>query len=336
MKKLLLLSLSILVLGSCTQDENFQTETARTTEDLTTMLPNRSLDDSERGTYSGVVVANDTKFHGKLYLNIGNNDSRNEAIVESNRGDRLVFGFTEKNGSVYSFAGTRGSFDVDVSDISLVNTSNVIIDNTEGQVRVRKETNGTKNMIILGTFDDSVIAGFTGTWDFMVDAGTAPFISEVVYTHTGGIMISDFAADMEIADAGCTVGGVTAPYHLVDGPNGIWDLIAVGQVLINENRRIQYDFNFSKGFLDFNTLAYTQGGGLFPIMHELLFGGAPTGTCYAYPAHGYYLVDDGVAYIAGGVITFDASIVPPPPAPLTSDQASQLPIAILSESLPEL
>ena len=344
MKKLLLLSLSILVLGSCTHDENYINETAKISEDLTTMLPNRGLDNSEKGTYSGVIVADDTKFHGKIYLNIGNNDSRNQAIVESVRGDRLVFGFTENNGSIYSFAGTRGSFDVDITDISLVNTTNVIIDNNVGYVRVRKETRGTKNLIVTGTFDDdlSVAFGlpmaFTGTWDFMIDAGTAPLISETVYAEGGSPMVSDFSGDMEVGDSGCSF-GFTPPRHEDDVAMGLWELIGVGQINTNANRTIISDYTFSKGLLDANTITdYTLGGGYMPQMDALIFGGMLTG-CNTFAYHGYYLVQDsGGTFVAGGGITFDTSIVPPAPttSPLTNEGAGQLQTAVLAESLGEL
>lgn len=326
MKKFAFLLLAAIFVTACSNDadleDQIQLDKAPLVEaDLSKMLPDASFDNSIRGTYSGVVVADDTNFHGRLYLNIQNRDDRAEASIITIEGDRLSFKGSKVGENLYSFEGSRGIFDVDLSDITLVNINNLQIDGKLGEARVRKELKGAKNALVLGTFDDELSVAFmlplsyTGTWDFIVDAGTAPFISETVFVTAGGNMKSDFAADMETADAGC-VYGVTAPFFLEDAMTGEYEIKSVGQIVpLAGGRTLGYDYVFSKFILDANGLTdYTLGAGFMPLMNNLIFSGGLTG-CNTFSSHGFYLMDDGVAFVAGGAITFDTSVVPPPPPP---------------------
>lgn len=330
MKKIFLLALGVLTLGSCSQDENFETvqvsaDLSTPLTDLKTMTPNVDLDISERGTYSGVITADNTKFHGKLYLNIGNNDARYSAMVETIKGERLYFELKAQKGSTYSFAGQRGSFDVDISDTSLVNTTNITIDNTQGAARVRKETNGRKNAIVLGTFDDNSVLNivdpqsFTGVWDIMGDPTTG-FITEVIYQFTDDpIMKSDFAVDFELGSLGCAGTPDSEYYPQYNDDPTDFRIFATEQVMVNANRILYYDLTFFQGFLDFNSITdYTTGGPVWPTFY-------PTFTCTTFTSHGQYavLTPDGVSVVAGGSITFDTSGLTPPPSPLTKNQTSK-------------
>ncbi len=327
MKKLFTVLLVSAALFACsedsvTNDENQRDLLPQVEADLSKMTPNPSFDSNFKGTYSGVVVADDTNFHGRLYLNIENADNRADANIITIEGKRLSFKGEKISDSAYSFVGDRGSFEVDLTDISMVNINDLTIDGSSGNARVRKELAGTKNALVLGTFDDilsvdfSLPQSFTGTWDFIIDAGTAPFISEVVFTTAGGNMVSDFAIDMEAGDGGCVTGGVLPPTFVEDVDAGLWELVSVGQIIpLAGGRTLGYDYTFSKGLLDFNDIPdYSTGGGFMPLMNGLIFGGGLTG-CNTFAYHGFYLLDDGVAFIAGGGITFDTSIVPPPPPP---------------------
>ncbi|GHC64055.1 hypothetical protein [Ulvibacter litoralis] len=313
MKKILYVAIGALLLASCTKDEVSAVDTSMSA-DLSVMLPQKSYDTSDKGMYAGVIVANEAQFHGKLWVNIGN-DSNVSALVKTNN-EEITFEIASQNGNVYHFESERGSFDVDVTNYRDVVVSNVSIDQTSGNARVIKETNAAKVQAVLGTFDDLLLPdlGWTGTFDFLVDPATA-YMTEVIVTSASGTMSIDFAADMEVGDTGCY--GAEPPFFFqdLDPAANLFEMYAVGQIwTLPSGMTILYDLGFSKNIMDANTIPYTDGV-LYPeLMNSILFGGTiETSACTWVDANGYYVIinPEGTAYIGGGFINIDTSGLTP-------------------------
>lgn len=325
MKKIVYLALGTLLFISCSKEETTTVETNVVEADLSVMLPQRSYDASDKGMYAGIIVANEAQFHGKLWVNLGN-DSEVNALVRTNT-EEITFNLASQNGSIYHFESERGSFDLDVTNYRDVVITNVSIDQTSGNARVIKETNASKVQAVLGTFDNLLIPdlGWTGTFDFLVDPTTA-YMTEVIITSAAGTMSIDTQENMEVGDTGCY--GPQPPFFFedLDPAVNLFEMYAVGQIwTLPSGMTILYDLGFSKSLMDANTIPYTDGI-LYPeLMNYFLFGDSiEPSVCTWVDANGYYLIinPEGTDYLGGGFINIDTSgLTPVVTAPFSEKEA---------------
>ncbi|MFT4698328.1 MAG: hypothetical protein ACI9SJ_001471 [Flavobacteriaceae bacterium] len=315
MKKAILLLLMALVVVSCSKDESTLTENQENLvheldTDLRKQKPNRAYDNDVRGTYAGVIVANSAKFHGKLWLNIGN-DGNTNAFVETVEGEELAFELAASSGSIntnYTFVNNRGSFEVNLSDFTNVVISNISIDETNGDAFVAKEINGNNRTVNLGTYDNSIAGLTTGTWDIMTPgAGGYENIDAIMVTGAGGGMQVELAADLEGQTPACYGGGPYPPFFWQDPLDNKFELYATGQSFTTyaDGSTVLYDFGWSKYLCNLYGLAYTQGLYYPEATADVLFGGLAPG-CYNINDYGYYawMEADGVTLRSSGRITF--------------------------------
>ncbi|MCT8340127.1 hypothetical protein MG296_08670 [Flavobacteriaceae bacterium TK19130] len=284
-----------------------------------------SYDQHSNGIYKGAIVANELNFHGKLWVNLGN-DSTYSAFIETDSGEKLVFSLLQQrtmDTGVYTFVGDRGSLTVDVSDYSNPTVTEVLIDQTIGSAKVQKETSNSKLMVYLGTFDEDFVAGFSGTWDIVVDAETG-WITEVIIATDAGQMNSDLQENFELGYMGCYTGDGDAPlppffFSDLDPAVNEYELYSVGQLWTLPNgMTIIYDFGFSKNILDSAGYVYEDNGAFYPdITGQFLFSEPLDPGCYILDANGYYLLINaaGDTFIGGGRINLDTSgLVPVVPS----------------------
>lgn len=326
MKKIVYLALGALLLVSCTKDETNTVVEASTTADLSVMLPQRSYDTSDKGMYAGVIVANEAQFHGKLWVNLGN-DSNVSALVKTNN-EEITFELEVQNGTIYHFKSERGSFDVDVANFRDVAITNVSIDQAVGNARVIKETNEAKVQAVLGTFDNELIPdeGWTGTFDFLVDP-TTDYITEVIVTTAAGTMSIDTQENMELGQTGCYNQQPPFFFQDLDPTVNLFEMYAVGQVwTLPSGMTIGYDLGFSKYIMDNSEIPYTDGVFYPEIMNDILFGGTIEElACTWVDANGYYVIinPEGTEYLSAGFINIDTSgLTPVPPTATFSERES--------------
>lgn len=116
MKKLLFVFAIAGTLFSCTQDTELNpldTTSLDTNVNLQTTIPNQVFDTSSNGRYAGVIVSNESDFHGKIWINVGDAALRQFAQVELiGTQERVDFDLTETLGeNLYRFSNNMGSFD---------------------------------------------------------------------------------------------------------------------------------------------------------------------------------------------------------------------------------
>ncbi|HBY67173.1 MAG TPA: hypothetical protein DEG69_05060 [Flavobacteriaceae bacterium] len=319
MKRILLLLAVASLVFSCSKNEGIYIETQEDlilpiSNDLSVQKPLKQNNLKKEGLYSGVIVADETNFHGELRINVAN-DGNFLAVVKTIDGRTLSFNLKDAAGSssALTFFSKNGSFDLNLSDFNNPVISNVIINGTPGNAKVVKETSSAKVRAVLGTFDDAVFPGtFTGTWDFLVNTST-DYITEVIITTVAGQMNIDVAANFEAADLGCyNAGNLTNPFFFQDLDPAInnYEIYSVGQIWeLPNGMTIIYDFGFSKNILDANDFPYTDGVFNPAITGQYLFNPPIIEPgCYRFAANGYYLVaDTGGTFIGGGKIILDTS-----------------------------
>lgn len=314
MKKFTLLLLMAFVVFSCSKDETTITENQENLvqeidTDLRNQKPNSAFDNEIRGTYAGVIVANESQFHGKLWINIAN-DGHTNALVETVEGELITFSLAASSGSIntnYQFVNERGSFVVNMSDFNNVVISNISIDETNGDAFVAKERNGNKRSVNLGTYDNSLGGLTTGTWDIMTaGAGGIENIDAVMVTGAGGGMQVELQVDLEGTSPGCYTGGPFIPFMWTDNTDNRFEIMATNQSwTYGDGTTVLYDFGFSKHLCDLFGLAYTQGLYHPEALADILFGGLAPG-CYNINDYGYYawMEADGITVRSSGRITF--------------------------------
>ncbi|MBV1924356.1 MAG: hypothetical protein KUG68_10060, partial [Flavobacteriaceae bacterium] len=248
-------------------------------------------------------------FHGKLWVNIGN-DGYTNALIETDEGELIGFKLADNSNSIstnFVFVNERGTFEVNLDDFDNVVISNISIDETNGDSFVMKERDGNKRMITLGTYDNSIAGFTTGTWDITVPgAGGVENIESVIVTSSGGGMNIELEADLEGTTPGCYTGGPYAPFFWTDNTDNRYELYATGQTInLTATTTVIYDFGFGKAVCDNNSLPYTQGLFHPEATADILFGGLAPG-CYNINDRGYYvwLEADGVTVISAGRISF--------------------------------
>lgn len=333
MKKVIFSLALVSMLFSCSQDNQELTQddqnlisTSESFADVKSMRPVAANDLTSQGIYTGVITADETRIHGKLFVNVGN-DGTYRALAETTNKESLEFTSNSSNAAEltsYVFTGERGSFTLDVSDFENPVISNVLIDNTAGNALVVKNTSNRGIAAVLGTFDRSLspagVAGITGTWDFMFDT-TTDFITQVIVTTSNNVMSTDLAINFENGQ-GCYAN--QKPFFFEDPAMNQYELMSIGQDWTLPNGlRILYDFGFSKQIQDANGIPYTSGLFFPKSTNNIYFNPPldPAATCRSINgANGLYAVINqaGTQYVSNGIIRLDTSELvvmgPPPPA----------------------
>ena len=221
MKKFILILTTIAILSSCQQEET-AIENQLATFDLFSQSPKSSLDTSQKGLYYGIFSTFDTKLHGKILINVGNDGNYN-ADVKLLNGERLKFLANNKSLSHLNFVGDRGSFTIEVLDNTKVEATNFMVDNKEGYVRAYKGTSRGIPVIAFGTYVDSSDPAFTGNWDMVNNSGATapgvPFINltieDIIISHPGGFVLGD--EDLLIYEPVFCVFASPVPYFVNEG-----------------------------------------------------------------------------------------------------------------------
>ncbi len=242
MKKYIFGLMAIALCWACTQDEESLTspdanltleDSFTAAENLLTATPNRTFDLSSQGLYQGVIVTEDAAFHGKIFINAGNDGNYN-ALVETDTKELVPFRATRisRSQEIIQFTGKRGSFIFDASRDANGITTDVVIDNTSGFIETVKDRSTQRATTMLGTYVDFADPAFTGTWDLITDGSPAinfvgtdlttpivlPLLTKVCFLGPGGNMFVD--AVFEPFDYPCVgATGILPVFYSTDAAN---------------------------------------------------------------------------------------------------------------------
>lgn len=281
MKKIILLTLVLAVIISCSPDQNEPVVSEAV--DLTQIInPDTAkaapqFDTTSNGIYKGVFASNDSELHGVLTINMGN-DARYNAVLEVGA---MRIGYVRLSNTTIAtetkieFRGAGTGFTLDVSNFENPIIENAYINTQNAQGRVLKETSQNRVMVSLGTFVDDADPTFTGTWDFLststqvisvplpdpappgtVENVTVNVISELVLTKNG-TMFTDTTMEPFTPGPNCGTTlptGSQAPFFtgeqtvLVGGffPLDINEFAASTQTSTWLGEDATWDFNYSK------------------------------------------------------------------------------------------
>ncbi len=304
-KQLLIFSVFASALfASCNDEEIISSSDTSTDLEVTieqidfnpeTAQPDGRFNNTSEGLYHGVFVTLDTQLHAKVWINI-NNDGHYNATVVSNQGDkfRLLGHPTSRDGTKFSFAGERGSFDFDVTDFENPIATNVIVDAKEAHIAALKDREGQRAAVILGTFatNDDPTDVISGTWDLMTDgtpntdAFDFPLLTEVVITVTNnGNVYSD--TDFETFDYSCFFGLTDiAPIFLHEDPmttpNGRNEFWAQDQSFVLGNATLLYWLGQSSGLVDANNQISGTEDFVNHGFHNNDFADPPAAVCTSF------------------------------------------------------
>lgn len=337
MKKLSLLFVASLLVFSCSQEGTLDAETPQIDADLSTMLPARDFDTSANGIYAGIITTFDRQFHAKVWINAGN-DGNYSAMMRSNN-EKVSFSLVDKTEDTFYYAGERGSFTLDVSDINDPLVVDATFDEGHADIVVAKEIGGAKFGIILGTYTETDFLTPRGTWDYIINTAVPGlnFIDQTVIQlpapFTGVKRERAFFGDFEAGDS-CY--GNNLPFFISTSMPPAADDVEIELMLTGQQTpypaqgtTVLYDVAFSKFLCDDNGLDYNRMIG-FPTSTTAIFFDPPldplAGTCrnitFGGPVgHGMYaeVVDADGSFASFGLILIDTStFVPVPPATLTT------------------
>ncbi|WP_299678043.1 hypothetical protein [uncultured Dokdonia sp.] len=165
------------VCTSCSTDNENDLET--TASDLETVslfeiIPDASLDTSNKGLYHGVFSSSDRTRKGEIYVHLGS-DNVYRAEVLLNSGELIEF-TANGNASLHEilFSNERASFIFDVTDSEHPRATNVTIDNKDGYIQTYKERSNQRIAMVLGSFVDSSDPSFAGNWDIAASSTVQP------------------------------------------------------------------------------------------------------------------------------------------------------------------
>jgi len=198
MKKIIGVLAIGLLLISC-QTENISENTETSVENLFLQTPKVSFDASEKGIYHGVFSTFDSKLHGEIIINVGNDGNYNAGVKLLN-GEKLTFEATNKDLASLRFEGERGSFIFNATEKEYLVASNFLVDGKNGYIKVYKETRGGGFSVLFGAYIDGANPTFTGNWDVLSLGDFEPgsgflLIQDIVISHNGS-MFSDSTAGL--------------------------------------------------------------------------------------------------------------------------------------------
>lgn len=202
MKKinLLLVLISMLAFTNCSVDPANENDldsnvVIDSQKSIKKQKPNAYFDNSEKGLYHGIIASGTNQKRGKIWINIDNNSSY-EAYVEMVGGDKIAYQLNKDavsfNSKVYTFDSERGSFTINLDDITNPVFYDTTIDNEPFFAHVLKGTNNRMPISLTGTFTDN--AALAGTWNLISSGIPAPegfgyeTISSAVVTFNGSML----------------------------------------------------------------------------------------------------------------------------------------------------
>ncbi len=354
MKKLSILLLATVLIVACSKDNQADLEqsskTPQVEADLSKMIPAAEFDISVNGMYAGIITTYDRVFHGKVWINVGN-DGNYKAFTRS-KNDKASFDLVSQEGDIYTFSGVRGSFIFNLSDLSHPIIQEATFDGGHADIVVSKEIGGAKFGIVLGTYTEGDLVTLRGTWDYIINTVTGvDFIDQTIIQlplpFTGVKTESASDGDFETGNVGCYADN--PPFFLSSSvpaapTDELIELYLIGQSLPfpTNGTTVVYDVGFSKAIADGNGLDYNRMLCYPESTVDFIFapGTIPVGQCtnitFGGPVvHGVYveLLDADNSVVSIGAIVIDTStfvpFIPPPssfkPTPLPTATATVLP-----------
>lgn len=248
----------ITLLISCSTDSNDELNNdVPEIVDLVSYVADSSFDNTPQGKYVGVIGHYlDRDLHGKIYINMGM-DKRHTAIIEMVDGSLHKFkGYnaSRSNDKLIQYEGDSGSFMLDFTDFNNPISSNVYVKNVAdtGYIVLGKSKAGIAPFVMMGTYVEDPVTGFTGNWDVMTNPltlQTTPFsfpISDPFPTTVTGS-----AQTQEINQLMISHVGSTSPLVMTD-PNDFDTNTAIGcapvGVVIPTTEPVLMDINITAPF----------------------------------------------------------------------------------------
>lgn len=203
MKKYYYLLTLVLLATACTRDDSPNYESTEIFTNTTTSInldavyngPDQEFDNSSEGIYLGTVVTTDFSLHGKIWINVANDNTYKATIHTDNLEEILFVGEpSSENEYRIQFEGNNGMFTYDVSDFTNPQATDIKINGVEGHIQTVKDRSTQRANAILGTYEDDNDPSFTGSWDLITDGSTTgtafgyPALTEVHILSPSGVM----------------------------------------------------------------------------------------------------------------------------------------------------
>ena len=241
MKKILSLMVLAAALVACTQDDPAAIDAPETAAVITpsavnttliqprVITPRAAFDQTQEGVYHGIFVTNDASIHGKIWVNVGNDDQYDATII-SDIGEHFNFkGFqSATNTNFYKFENGADSFVFDLTNFNRPKATDVVVNNIEGHIVTVKDRSDQRAASALGTYVDLNDDTFAGTWDLMTDGSiagnpfAAPNLTMACILGPGGAMFIDDV--FETFDYPCITGAMGTTPVFITPADGFGDL----------------------------------------------------------------------------------------------------------------
>lgn len=161
---------------------------------------------NKKGLFHGLIASSNSTDRGKIWINMGNNNSY-DAYLEMVNGVVMKFeGSTKKNSLLYEFKSENGYFTVDVSGEAPV-FSTIEERGEKYFIKVYKNTTKNNVRVVTGRFHSKENENLEGTWNLLSDGKVmdpngngGEAITSVVVTMGGEMMIDE---DLELINDTC-------------------------------------------------------------------------------------------------------------------------------------
>lgn len=273
MKKLVLSAVAILAVLACSKEDAINSAETQNSKDTQIVIPkdmdpNPDLTNSRLGLYHGIIAAAYGQSRGKVWVNL-RNDGRYSAYVELVDGQRFKYELLEDLSAIesnqYYFVSERGRFVIDVTDKERPIARDIVLNDEPYFMRLFKNDRGGGEIFMTGTFFDSAMPSFSGTWNMMSSGSYdspngfgGDELFEVFVTHNGN---DYYDSEFETFDSSACLGlADVVPVAFAFGPDEL-EIWADEQVSFISNGVISWDLSFTRsgGFETYLDLA-TCGG----------------------------------------------------------------------------
>lgn len=211
-KSLLFLFSIFLILAGCSKDSINETEFVEEIVqiNLETFIPSENLDNTANGKFVGVIGHHTNRsIHGKIYINAGYLNQFN-ALVKMTNGQEVKFEGTPQNfdHSIIRYESSIGNFTISLDNYTVPISTQVqlVSEDTEGYITVKKTTKGVDPYVLVGTYEDSTNPSFNGNWD-LIGNNVTNTISVTVPSPIGNIAVqvpTQNIATLSISHTGST------------------------------------------------------------------------------------------------------------------------------------
>ena len=212
---------------------------------------------TKKGMYHGIIASGTTQDRGKIWINMGNNNSY-DAYAEMVDGTNIKFeGVAKKNSFIYTYKSEKDSFVVDVSGDEPI-FKNVEKDGEKYFIKAYKHTTKNNVKIVTGRFHSPDNESLKGTWNLLSDGNVVDpnghggeAITSVVVTMAGQMMVDN---NLELINDTCiplpdaipqlsdnSDAGLIGAYNQISDFNGTtkWSLVfCLGHYLNTKCKRV--------------------------------------------------------------------------------------------------